>query len=239
MADKLKVEIWSDIMCPFCYIGKRKFEQALEQFEQKAEVEIIWKSFQLNPQQKDLPEVDMYDYLAEIKGQSREWSLQMHESVVRMAKGVGLDYNFDIAKISNSFDAHRVIQLAKANGLGDEIEERFFKAYFTEGALMSDPETLVRLATEVGLAEQEVRNVLSSNRYADAVGKDIAESRSLGVRGVPFFVLDRKYAVSGAQSPEVFLGALQQAHTAWRAENTVEEVNVEDGAACRPDGVCD
>lgn len=239
MADKLKVEIWSDIMCPFCYIGKRKFEQALEQFEQKAEVEIIWKSFQLNPQQKDLPEVDMYDYLAEIKGQSREWSLQMHESVVRMAKGVGLDYNFDIAKISNSFDAHRVIQLAKANGLGDEIEERFFKAYFTEGALMSDPETLARLATEVGLAEQEVRNVLSSNRYADAVGKDIAESRSLGVRGVPFFVLDRKYAVSGAQSPEVFLGALQQSYAAWRAENTVEEVNIEDGAVCRPDGACD
>jgi protein disulfide-isomerase len=183
--------------------------------------------------------VDLYDYLAEIKGQSREWSLQMHESVVQMAKGVGLDYNFDIAKIGNSFDAHRMIQLAKANGLGDEMEERFFKAYFTEGALMSDPKTLERLAIDIGLDQEEVRNVLNSDRYAKAVEKDIAESRSIGVRGVPFFVMDRKYAVSGAQAPDVFLGALQQSYAAWRAENPVEEVEIEDGAVCRPDGECD
>lgn len=234
----MKIEIWSDIVCPFCYIGKRRLELALEQFAGKDQVELEWKSFQLNPYQQHLPDTNIYDYLAEIKGQSREWSVQMHESVKQMAASVGLEYNFDLAKITNTFEAHRLLQLAKTHGLGDAMKERLCRAYFTEGALISDHPTLLRLATEVGLDPTAVQTVLDSRRFADAVEQDVAEARSLGIQGVPFFLMARKYAVSGAQSTSVFLNALQQSFAAWKAERKDEQVAIEDGATCTPDGDC-
>jgi predicted DsbA family dithiol-disulfide isomerase len=230
----MKLEIWSDVMCPFCYIGKRKFEQALELFEHKDMVEVVWHSFQINPNLEYQPNKDMYDYVAELKGQSREWSIKVHKNLIQTAKSLGLDYRFDKAKIANSFDAHRVIQLAKKYKLDDEIEERFFKAYFTESALMSDHATLIRLAMEIGLDEEEVKQVLSSNQYADEVHKDRQEAQQLGANGVPFFVIDRKLAVAGAQDSKVFLEVLEKGYAEWIKENPQPTLEVMDGKMLPP-----
>ena len=211
MQEKMKVEIWSDVMCPFCYIGKRKFESALDSLSLKDDVEVVWHSFQLNPNQKAEPEKDVYSHLAELKGQTREWSVMVHDNMTKAAKVIGLEYQFDKAKVANSFDAHRVIQLAKKYNLTDELEERYFKAYFTDGELMSDHVTLIRLATEAGLPQEEVIQVLETGQYSQEVINDRAEARQLGANGVPFFVMDRKYAVSGAQEPSVFKATLEKA----------------------------
>ena len=197
-------------MCPFCYIGKRKLEKALEQFEGKKKVEVTWKSYQLNPHIEYQEGVDVYTYLAEVKGKSREWAEEMHANVSNMANEVGLNYDFDKVKIANSFDAHRVIQLAKTHNLTNEVEERFFKAYFTEGAIMSDHKTLLRLGVEAGLNEAEVQGVLGSDEFALDVKADVAEAQQIGVRGVPFFVFNRRYAISGAQDTAVFLETLRR-----------------------------
>ena len=219
MQEKMKVEIWSDVMCPFCYIGKRKFETALNSLSRKDDVEVIWHSYQLNPNQKSESELDVYSYLAELKGQTREWSVMVHDNMTKAAKLIGLDYHFEKARIANSFDAHRVIQLAKKYNLTDELEERFFKAYFTEGELMSDHITLIRLATEAGLPTEEVIQVLKTDQYSKDVINDGAEARQLGVRGVPYFIMDRKYAVSGAQDSSVFKETLQKALNEFQLVN--------------------
>lgn len=226
-------------MCPFCYIGKRKFEQALQRFEGKNEVVVDWHSFQLDPYMKSQPGKDIYSYLAEAKGQSREWSLQMHEQVTNTAKAVGLTYNFDIAVIANSFDAHRLIQLARKYDKGDAAEERLFLAYFTEGKDMSDSATLVSLGQDIGLDKQEVADMLAGSDYSSAVKADINEAAEIGVRGVPFFVFDRKYAVSGAQSPDVFLQVMEKSFGEWREKHPVLHMEeTEDGNFCTTDGNC-
>lgn len=212
---KLKIEIWSDVMCPFCYIGKRKIEKALDEFPQKEKIEIEWKSFQLDPTTKSQPGKSTYDYLAEKYGRDRQWSIEMHANVTDQAKTEGLEYNFDKAIIANSFDAHRLSHLAKKYGKGNELEELIFKAYFTEGKDVSEIETLVELGKNVGLDETEIRTMLASNLFKDAVQNDIIEAQQIGVRGVPFFVLDRKYAISGAQPKEVFTETLEKAWEGW------------------------
>lgn len=195
----MKIEIWSDIMCPFCYIGKKHLEAALSQFPDEP-FEIEWKSFQLDPTIVPQPDKNVYEYLAERKGISIEESKQMHAGVVARAAEVGLDYHFEKAVISNSFDSHRLIQLAKTKGLGDTMEETFFKAYFTEGRNLNDTNTLMELGVGVGLNPLDVKDVLKDEtQFANAVRNDISEAQQIGVRGVPFFVFDRKYAVSGAQ----------------------------------------
>lgn len=212
----MKIEIWSDVMCPFCYIGKRKFEAALEQFENKANVEVVWKSFQLNPNMKTDAGKNITEYLAEIKGWSIEQAKEMNAHVTNMAKEVGLHYDFDKAIVANSFDAHRLIQLAKKYGKGDEVEELIFKAYFTEGKNTDDHSILTEIGISIGLEALEVKQVLASNQFADDVRKDILEAQQIGVRGVPFFVVDRKYGVSGAQPTAVFLETLTKA---WAENN--------------------
>lgn len=239
MKDKMKIEIWSDVMCPFCYIGKRKFESALNSFAQKDSVEVLWRSFELNPNLKYKPERDAYAYVAEIKGQTREWSVRVHNSLAQTAKSIGLEYNFNQAKITNSFNAHRVIQLAKKYNLTNEVEERFFKAYFTDGELMSDHVTLIRLAAEAGLPEEEVSHVLETEQYADEVRIDVAEARRLGVNGVPFFVMDQKYGVSGAQDKSVFAETLQKAFGEWKHKNPELISEIISGQTCTPNGVCE
>lgn len=207
----MKVEIWSDVMCPFCYIGKRKFEKALAEFEGKEKIEIEWKSFQLNPAQKTDPTKNINQYLSEIKGWSIEQAKEMNDRVTAMAKEVGLDYNFDKAIVANSFDAHRLIQLAKRKELGNQMEEALFKAYFIDGKNTADHATLISLAVEAGLDEAEAKAILDSGIFADEVEADIELAGQIGVRGVPFFVFDRKYAVSGAQPSEVFLETMRKA----------------------------
>jgi predicted DsbA family dithiol-disulfide isomerase len=207
----MKVEIWSDVMCPFCYIGKRKFEKALAEFEGKEKVQVEWKSFQLNPGLKTEPGKSITQYLAEIKGWSLEQAKEMNARVTEMAKEVGLNYNFDKAIVANSFDAHRLVQFAKRKELGDQMEEALFKAYFVDGKNTADHATLLSLAVEAGLDETETKAILESGIFADEVEADIELAGQIGVRGVPFFVFDRKYAVSGAQPPEVFLETMRKA----------------------------
>ena len=226
----MKVEIWSDIMCPFCYIGKRNFEAALNEFDAKNEIEIEWKSFQLDP---TIPKsfekkVSTYEYLAERKGMPVERSKEIHDNIVETARKVGLTYNFEKAVVANSFDAHKLIQLAKTKGLGDAAEESLFKAYFTDGKDMSDHSTLIQLGKEIGLNEEEIIAALVSEEFEAKVNFDVSEGSQLGVTGVPFFVFDRKYAVSGAQPIETFLNALKQSHAESKNE----------GATCVPGGGC-
>ena len=236
---KMKVDIWSDVMCPFCYIGKRRFENALHSFPHKDEVEVVWHSYQLDPNLQPGAAKDLYGYLAERKGQSREWSVRMHEHVTAMAAEAGLEYNFDKAKVANSFDAHRLVQLAKSKGLDDAVEEKLFKGYFTEGKDISDFDTLIAIGTEAGLQAEEIQKVLQSKAYADDVHRDVAEGEALGLRGVPFFVLDNKYGVSGAQDSDLFTQALEQAHKEWKEQKgSISMLDQKDGDSCDVDGEC-
>jgi predicted DsbA family dithiol-disulfide isomerase len=231
----MKVEIWSDVMCPFCYIGKRRFEQALEKFDDKEEVEVEWKSFQLNPNLETDTSANINQYLADIKGCTLDHAKQLNGQVTEMAAGVGLTYNFDTAVVANSFDAHRFAHLAKKHNLGDKAEELLFKSYFTDGKNIADHQTLVELGVEMGLDEQEVTQVLEHDTYTNEVHQDVNEAARLGVRGVPFFVFDRKYAISGAQASEVFEQTLQGAYDEWKKEQPLQII---DGDSCGIDGAC-
>lgn len=235
----MKIEIWSDVMCPFCYIGKRNFETALEQFSNKNGIEVEWKSFQLDPSLSEVQDSNYTDYLMVSKGLGRPQVEGMLNNVTQMAKGVGLEYDFDRAVMVNSFKAHRVLQLAKTRGLGDAAEERLFRAFFTEGRNIADDDTLQELGKEAGLNETEIRSSLSDERYSDMVRQDIQEARAIGVTGVPFFVFNRKYAVSGAQPPQAFLQTLEKAYAEWREANPEIKIEVTKGQSCSIDGVCD
>lgn len=201
MKDKMKIEIWSDIMCPFCYIGKRNFEAAVAQFANKEQIEVEWKSFQLDPTLPEVPKYqdDMYRFVADRKGFSYEQSKKMHQDLMAYAKSVGLQYNFEKARVTNSLKGHRLIQLAKTKGLDEKAEERLFYAYFTEGKNLSDVATLKELGKEIGLSEIEINEALSDTMYVQKVDGDTKEAQALGARGVPFFVVNRKYAIAGAQ----------------------------------------
>lgn len=207
----MEVKIWSDVRCPFCYIGKRKFEAALEQFQHKDEVKITWKSFQLDPTLETRTDINTIDYFVETKGVSKEQARQMLGGATQMAKGVGLDFHLEKSVLANSFKAHKVIQMAKSKDLGNEIEEALFKAHFEESKNIDDPEVLVQTASSVGLNGTEVREMLNSDAFEYEVKQDEMEARNIGVRGVPFFVFNDRYAVSGAQPTEVFLQTLEKA----------------------------
>lgn len=207
----MKVEIWSDIMCPFCYIGKRKFEAALAEFEGRESVEIEWKSFQLNPGLVTDPNANAISHLAESKGKSIEWAKQASEYVTQLAAGVGLEYHFEKAVVANSFNAHRLLHLSKQAGLGTVTKERLLKAYFKLGENIDDAATLAQIGAEVGLDAEKVKAMLASDQFADDVAQDILVAQHIGVQGVPFFVFDRKFAVSGAQEPAFFLKTMRKA----------------------------
>jgi predicted DsbA family dithiol-disulfide isomerase len=237
---KFKVEVWSDVICPFCYIGKRHFEAALKQFADSSKVELVWKSFQLDPNMPDDNKgMSAYQYLANRKGISLEQSVSMHRNVIAMAKECGLFYNYDKAVVANSFNAHRLLQYAKTKGKGDAVKEKLFEAYFIEGKNISDKAVLVSIALLCALTEEEVKSVLDSTHYTEEVKRDINEASTLGVSGVPFFVFNRKYAVSGAQPAEVFLQTLQKTFADWKANNPEQQLEVSSGNSCTPDKTCD
>ena len=215
---KMEIKIWSDVMCPFCYIGKRRFEHALEQFADKEQVQVEWKSFQLNPYMKTDPTININQYLAEVKGWTLDHARRMNDHVTEMAAQVGLAYDFDKAVVANSFNAHRFSHFAKKHGLGDAAEEALFNAYFTEGKNIDDQDTLEQLAVSIGLDAEELRQTLESDAFAEDVKQDIDEAQRLGIQGVPFFVLNNKYGISGAQSTKVFLQALEKSFTEWQQE---------------------
>lgn len=241
MKNKMKVEVWSDIMCPFCYIGKRHYEAAIKEFANSQNIELIWKSYQLDPEipEKIESRVDVYQYLADRKGISYDQSVQMHKRVLEMADAAGLHYNLDKLVVANSFKAHRVIQFAKTKGLGDMAEEVFFEAYFINGKDLADDKTLAELGEKIGLSESDVQEALTNDEYAYTVKQDIMESQQIGVTGVPFFVFNRRYGISGAQPVEAFVQTLNQSFEEWRKENPEIKIEVQNGPSCTPDGHCD
>ena len=230
----MKVEIWSDVMCPFCYIGKRRFEGALAQFAQGKDVEVVWRSFQLDPEMPAEAGKNINEYLAERKGWTLQYAQQVNSQVTTMAAEAGLKYDFDKAVVANSFDAHRFSHLAAKYGKGDAAEESLFKAYFTEGKNIADHAVLAQLGASIGLDAAEVTTTLAGNTYAREVQQDVEEAAALGARGVPFFVIDRKYAVSGAQPEDVFLQALTRAYNEQAATGEQDAT----GDSCSIDGDC-
>lgn len=232
----MKVEIWSDVMCPFCYIGKRRFENALQELPFKNDIEVEWKSFQLDPSLKHEPGKNINQYLAERKGISVQKAKELNEQVTGMAAAEGLQYDFDKAVVANSFDAHRFSHLAAKYGKSDAAEESLFKAYFTEGKNIADRDTLVELGKNIGLDEALVKQTLEGEAYAQEVQQDIAEAQAIGVRGVPFFVVDRKYAVSGAQAADTFKQVFERAYNEWKKENN--KFTTIEGEVCSTNGDC-
>lgn len=207
----MKVEIWSDVVCPWCAIGKRRFEAALRDFSACDHVEVVWRSFELDPSAPAERAEDLADHLAAKYRTSREQALQTHTRMTQVAAEEGLEFHFERARPGNTFDAHRLLHLARDRGLQDAVNEALFRAYLTEGEAIGEREVLVRVAAGVGLDADDVRRVLNSDTYAKEVRADEQEARRLGITGVPFFVMDRRYGVSGAQPAGVLLQALDQA----------------------------
>src|SRR5688500_3089174 len=193
MENKMKVEIWSDVICPFCYIGKRKFENAMAQFPDRDKVKLIWKSFQLAPEMKTRPEKNIHQFLSEHKGVSLDQAKRMNEHVTQLAKQVGLTYNFDRSIVANTFHAHRFSHFARQFNKQNEAEEILFRSYFTDGKNIDDYQTIIALGEEIGLDAKALKEVLENGTYADQVRADIDEAAQVGVRGVPFFAFNRKY----------------------------------------------
>lgn len=205
----MKITIWSDYECPFCYIGKAHLDEAMRDFEYKDEVEIEHKSFLLTPDAEYEPGKSYAESFSKLKGMPEAQAQAMLKQVTDMGAQAGLDINYDTAKMVNTTDAHRVFQYAKNQGKGNAFFERFYKAHFSEGAVISDHDVIIRLAVEVGLDAEAIREVLDHATYAEEVNKDIEEARNHGVQGVPYFIFENKYAVSGAQPVASFKEVLK------------------------------
>jgi predicted DsbA family dithiol-disulfide isomerase len=237
-ARRMKVEVWSDVVCPFCYIGKRQLEAALAQWPERDRVHVAWKSFQLAPDTKTDPARNPVQNLAEKKGWTLEQAWQAVASITERARAVGLSFNYEEAKVANTFDAHRLEQFAASRGKGDDMTERLFAAYFVEGRNVGDHETLTELASGVGLPAADVRRMLGSGQFAAQVRQDLQEAARFGINAVPCFVLDRKYAVSGAQDSSVLLQALRQSLSEWQPSLDPAASQGAGGSACDAAGDC-
>ena len=229
----MKIEIWSDVACPWCYIGKRRFETALAEFEHRDSVEVKWRSYQLDPTLPEHYDGTELEYLSTRKGLAPQQVAQMFQHVTEQAKGEGLDYRFDSVVVANSFTAHRLIHLAAAHGKQDEAKERLLSDHFEHGKDIGSREYLTSLALDLRINRDEVEELFTTDKYAADVRSDFEEGRALGISGVPFFVIDRKFGLSGAQPAETFAAALSEA---WEAANPLVLVNSTDGDACGPDG---
>lgn len=227
----LHVEIWSDIACPWCYVGKRRFEAALAEFEHRDEVAVTWRSFELDPAAPAEREGERAAHLARKYGVSVQRAREMEDQMAAVAAQDGLDFRFDRARSGNTFDAHRLVHLAAAHGRQDAMKERLFRAYLTEGELVSDDATLARLGADVGLPADEIADLLATDRFAAEVRDDENTAHGLGISAVPFFVVDRAMGASGAQDPVVLLGLLRKA---WAASQPLTVVA--DGDCCGVDG---
>ncbi len=230
----MKIEIWSDFACPFCYIGKTRFEEALNKFEHKNEVEVIYKAYQLNPYAPKEMEGSAYEAFAKGHNMTPAQAKERFKMFEQNAKSVGLTYNYDIIQMTNTFDAHRLAKYANTKGLEEKLTTRLMKAYFTDGLNLSDIDTLTKLAKEVGLDEKKSKELLLTDQYKDEVNAQIDEARKVGVQGVPFFVINRKYGVSGAQQTDYFYQALNQIWQEDHPLKTLDEQN--EDASCNDEG---
>ena len=208
----MKVEVWSDFVCPFCYMGERKFELGLEQFEHKDEVEVEFKSFELNTQAKKEEGKNIHQIIADKYGIGYEQAKANNDQIKAAAQAVGLHYDFDKMTPNNTFLAHQIFQYAKSVGKGKEVAAEFFKAYFEDGMDIGDREKLFEKAAKAGLDKDQLSKALKDNKVQMDVRKEEAQANELGIGGVPYFLIDGKYAVSGAQDPSLFLKALRQAY---------------------------
>jgi predicted DsbA family dithiol-disulfide isomerase len=229
------VEIFSDVVCPWCAVGKRRFETALGSFKHADQVDVVWRAYELDPNAPPRREGDYVDRLARKYGMSRERAVAANEQLTAVAAAEGLDFHFERAQSGNTFDAHRLLHYAReaGSGLQDALKERLFVAYFTDGAAIGEPETLLRLAGEVGLDPQECADILAGDRYTDEVRADEREALELGVTGVPFFVVDAKFGIPGAQDADTILAVLERAWT--RAHPLEVAAAPADGAICEGD----
>ena len=230
----MKVDIWSDVRCPFCYIGKRKFEKALDKFSHKNEVEVNWHSFELDPNITTNPALNAVDHLAKIKGISKGQAEGMETHVRNVASEIGLDFGNSV--VANSFNAHRLIQLAKTKKLANDVEEELFKANFIDGKNIDDKDVLAEIGVSIGMNKDDVNKVLESDDFAQEVRQDEAQAQSIGINGVPFFILNNKYAVSGAQSPDTFLDTLEQTWEEFEKEKKL--LTIIEGESCSTNGNC-
>ncbi len=233
----MKINIWSDVRCPFCFVGKKKFEKALEKFPHSEKLEITWHSFQLDPQLITQPDVNPYEYFAKAKGITIERAKAMHEGAAMAGKVAGIDFNFDDSKVANSYKAHLLIQLSKTKNLANEMEEALFEAQFLDGKNIDDEETLIQLAKSIGITEDEAKNALQSDELGYLVKQDMQLAAQLGINAVPFFVINDKYGISGAQQPELFLEALEKTWEEFSSGDKGLQL-INSGDSCDIDGNC-
>ena len=231
----MKVDIWSDTRCPFCFIGKKNFEKALQNFTQNEKIEVNWHSFQLDPKMKTDLSRNHYEYLYDIKGHSLQETIKMHENLIQIGKNAGIDFNFDEVKVSNSFKSQMLIQLAKEKGKANEMEELLFEAYFILGKNIDDIEVLSEIGDKLGFTKEEIETAVQSPELTDLVNNDIEEAASLGINSVPFFVFNRKYAISGAQPTHLFAEVLEKSLSEFLENNSKINV-VSDSNSCDVDG---
>lgn len=233
----MKINIWSDVRCPFCFVGKKKFEKALEKFPHTEKLEITWHSFQLDPNLVTQTDINPYEYFAKAKGITLERAKAMHEGAAMAGKEAGIDFNFDDSKVANSYKAHLLIQLSKTKNLANEMEEALFEAQFLDGKNIDDEETLIQLAKSIGITEDEAKNALQSDELGYLVKQDMQLAAQLGINAVPFFVINDKYGISGAQQPELFLEALEKTWEEFSSgDKGLQLINSED--SCEIDGNC-
>ena len=234
---RLPIDVWSDIACPWCFVGKRRLEAALDKFAHKEAVDVTWRAFELDPSAPKVRDssVSYAERLAKKYGVSVEEAQGMIANMTQVARNDGLDFHFERVRSGNTFDAHRVLHLAATKGTKaqDAMKERLLLAYMTEGEAIGEHEVLVRLAWEAGLDANEVRAMLATDRYASNVRAEERDAQQLGIRGVPFFVIGEKYAVSGAQPAELLLGALEKA---WAELVVAPDAAHDPGVVCGPDG---
>ncbi|HWH95449.1 MAG TPA: DsbA family oxidoreductase [Baekduia sp.] len=232
----MELEIWSDIACPWCYVGKRRMEAALARFEHRDDVTVTWRSFELDPSAPAEHGISHAELIAQKYGRTVEQVEAMDAQLTAVAAADGLEMNFAQVRSSNTFDGHRLIHLAAAHDKQDAMKERLMRAYFTEGALLSDHDILTALALEVGLPEDEVREVLLTERHAEEVRDDERAAMSAGISAVPCFVIDRKFGASGAQDPQVLLDFLRRGWSAREPAPITMTGGVAEGDACGPEG---
>jgi len=240
-SEKMKIEVWTDIMCPYCYIGKIHYEKALEQFEHADDVELEWKAFQLNP---DLPDMGngypVNEYLTQTAGLSEEKVKNMHEAIKLLADNIGVGFNLPNAIAANTRDAHRLIKLAATKGLDSAVLKRLSKAYFEEARDYSDRELLLSIGTDAGMEESEILAMLHSDDYLYEIKQDIQEMANLGFDTVPTFLVDRRQAIVGSEPVDLFLKVLKKAHADWKNRRVREGLlEVTRGKSCSADGVCE
>jgi predicted DsbA family dithiol-disulfide isomerase len=237
--NKVKVEIWTDVMCPFCYIGKRKFEAGLAQFAHKDEVEVIWRSFQLDPELKNDGTLNLNAYMARRKSVSLEEAAAMSENATQKAAMVGLNYHLDKVIPSNTLRAHQLAHFAKEHGLQSHAEEILFRTYFMDGKDIDKEATLLELVEELGLSAEAFKVALNQKTYVDEVKADIAEAKEMGIRMIPHFMVNRQYVISGSYDSQTFTDLLTKAYNEGQQRFSPANLEFIQGDSCAVDGDCD